>query len=249
MATVRRAFATRPCLPMILPTSSGSTLTSNVTELPSSRSSHHDRVRVVHKGLYQDFDQVLQVRSAPDLEPSLRLPAASALASAAGSSARPRQLRALGSAASSTRRSFLGGLFGLRLLGALRLLLPRRAPLPGLPRPAQLRRRRLTTGALRRPELPLQPAAAGASSAAASFALPFFLGSAGGLLGHAAQQSLDLEQASGGVARLRALADPLLRLLGVQLEHRRLGGRVVVADDLYEPPVASDMRLSATTIL
>src|SRR6185503_17229886 len=52
-----------------------------------------------------------------------------------------------------------------------------------------------------------------------------------------------LEQAADGVARLRALADPVLRALGVDLHHHRILARIVVAQHLDEAPVAPGARV------
>ena len=58
----------------------------------------------------------------------------------------------------------------------------------------------------------------------------------------AAERPLDevlrLEQLRDRVARLCALAEPVLHLRLVELDDRRVGLRVVAADDLDEPPVA-----------
>src|SRR6185436_2565318 len=52
-----------------------------------------------------------------------------------------------------------------------------------------------------------------------------------------------LEQAAAGVARLRALADPVLRALGVDLHPPRILARIVVAQHLDEAPVAPGARV------
>src|SRR6266568_8299556 len=54
---------------------------------------------------------------------------------------------------------------------------------------------------------------------------------------------LRLEQPGHGVRRLRALREPLLHPVLVELDGRRIGLRVVAADDLEELPVARRARV------
>src|SRR5438552_2733458 len=52
-----------------------------------------------------------------------------------------------------------------------------------------------------------------------------------------------LEQAAHGVAGLRALADPVPRPLGVDLDHRGVLARLVMTQDLHEAPVTPIARV------
>src|SRR5262249_24537428 len=55
--------------------------------------------------------------------------------------------------------------------------------------------------------------------------------------------ALGLDQAGDGFRRLRALAEPILDLLVIELDRRGLGLRIVPADDLEEPPVTGGTRV------
>jgi hypothetical protein len=66
-------------------------------------------------------------------------------------------------------------------------------------------------------------------------------------LGHYLRQVLRLEQLLHGLGRLRALAEPVLHLLLVELDQRRIVLRVVAPHDLDELAVARRARIGTTT--